>query len=130
MELPIFNSIKQASKLLMRNLDISKSNLAGMVGVSERTLDEWGKASIDDFASKSNRLIALYNVVRLIKKERPNISAKDCRCFLYNSRIVFDPEDEEEGSVSMISFILAHPEEKDWISAYNSALEEYEEFVK
>jgi hypothetical protein len=44
---------------------------------------------------------------------------------LENGRVVIDPEDSEDGSVSLMNMVISDPNEKYWPQIANSAIKEY-----
>ena len=125
MELAKFDSYKHAIETLCPTLGVSRTTLAGMLGITERSLSEWENLGTGDSTPKSKRLLLLYNVVRLFSKEFPKMPAKAYKEVLENSRVIFDPDDEEDGSISLINLIVAEPEEKCWVDTTKHAVGDY-----
>ncbi len=130
MELEKFDGYKHASEKLCSLLSINKTFLAGMLGVTDRSLTEWEGMGAGEETPKSKRLVMLYNVVRTISKEFPMIPHKAYREVLENSRIVFDPDDEEDGSISLMNLVVTEPDEKFWFDATKSSVKSYLKFLK
>ena len=129
MELYTLDNLKQASEQLTRLLGVSRTMLAGLLGVTERSMSEWEKKSLNDITPKAKRLLLLYNLVRYIEQKYPKVPAKMYREILENSRVIFDPNDLEDGSISLMNMVISDPDEKYWPQIAGSAINEYLEEV-
>lgn len=125
MSLKAIDSLGQASDQLIETLGVSRKMLAGLLGVSERNMSEWEKKNLDNVTPKAKRLVLLYNLVRYIEEQFPLVPSKMYRELLENSRVVIDPDDSEDGSVSLINMIISDPDEKYWPQVAGSAIKEY-----
>lgn len=122
---------KHLSELVRRDLgDISRTVLAGMLGVTERSLSEWDTRAIGDATPKALRLDLLFRVIGLIKSEFKDVPAKMYREILENSRYVFDKEDEEDGSVSLLGLINSDPKNKYWETVSKECIRNYLEMIE
>lgn len=129
MSLQILDNLRQASNELTETLGINKTMLAGLLGVTERSMLEWEKKSLSDITPKSKRLVLLYNLVRFMEQKYPTISKKMYRELLENSRVVIDPDDLEDGSISLMNMVINDPDEKYWPQIASSAIENYLEEI-
>lgn len=125
MTLPALDNLKQASDLLTDVLGVNRTMLAGLLGVTERSMSDWEKKALGDITPKAKRLVLLYQLVRFIEEKHPKIPQKMYREILENSRVVIDPEDSEDGSVSLMNMVITDPEEKYWAQIADSAIKEY-----
>lgn len=129
MALENFDGHKHAIEVLCGVLGVSKTFLAGMLGVTERSLSEWESLGSGESTPKSKRLVLLYNIVQLISKDYSNIPPKAYRDILENSRIEFDPNDAEDGSISLMNLVVTEPEEKFWPTLTKKAVQDYLNFL-
>lgn len=125
MSLPTLDSLKQASDLLTGVLGVNRTMLAGLLGVTERSMSDWEKKALGDITPKAKRLVLLYQLVRFIEQKYPDVPHKMYREILENGRVVIDPEDSEDGSVSLMNMVISDPDEKYWPQIANSAIKEY-----
>lgn len=125
MSLPTLDNLKQATDLLIGVLGVNRTMLAGLLGVTERSMADWEKKALGDITPKSKRLVLLYQLVRFIEEKHPKIPQKMYREILENSRVVIDPEDLEDGSISLMNMVITDPEEKYWVQIADSAIKEY-----
>lgn len=125
MPLPKLDSLKQASELLTGVLGVNRTMLAGLLGVTERSMSDWEKKALGDITPKAKRLVLLYELVRFIEEKYSSVPAKMYREVLENSRVVVDPDDLEDGTVSLMNMVISDPEEKYWPQIANSAIQEY-----
>ncbi len=130
MSLPILDNLKQASELLVEALGINnRTMLAGLLGVTERSLQEWEKKPLGEITPKAKRLVLLYNLVRFMEQQFPSVPKELYKEILENSRVVLDPDDEEEGSISLMNMIISDPSEKYWPQIASSSISEYLEEI-
>lgn len=122
------HSPKQIVMNLMDMLDTSPTSLAGMLGVSERSLSDWKGRTLANLPPKAHRLTRLYEVVKMVKTLRPDYSTQKIKALLENGRIPLGGADDEE-SISLIGYIQAEPTAKTWQSCLQSAIEDFENFI-
>lgn len=125
MSLPALDSLKQASDLLIGVLGVNRTMLAGLLGVTERSMSDWEKKALGDITPKAKRLVLLYQLARFIEQKYPDVPHKMYRGILENGRVEIDPEDSEDGSVSLMNMVISDPDEKYWPQIANSAIKEY-----
>lgn len=126
MPFPILDNLKQATDILVNALGVNnRTMLAGLLGVTERSLQEWEKKPLGEITPKAKRLVLLYNLVRYIEQQFPMVPAKMYREILENSRVVIDPDDLEDGSTSLMNMVISDPEEKYWPQIATSSITEY-----
>lgn len=125
MSLSALDSLKQASDLLTGVLGVNRTMLAGLLGVTERSMSDWEKKDLGDITPKAKRLVLLYQLVRFIEQKYPAVPHKMYREILENARVEIDPEDSEDGSVSLMNMVISDPDEKYWPQIANSAIKEY-----
>jgi hypothetical protein len=129
MPLQTLDNLRQASEQLTELLGVNRTMLAGLLGVTERSMSEWEKKSIGDITPKAKRLALMYNLVRFIEQKYPNVPAKMYREILENSRVTIDPNDPEDGSISLMNMVISDPDEKYWPQIAGSAIKEYLEEI-
>lgn len=121
----IFDSTRGAITYLTTTLGINDSYLAGFLGVSEKSLHSWKPLGPGDLTPKAKRLKRLFEVVSYLESEFPKIPKARYKSFLENSRITINPNDEDDGSVALITFIIEEPDTKAWVGSVREAIENY-----
>lgn len=121
-----FDSVKQAISTLTETLRINEAHLAGMLNVTEKSLHEWKKLGVGELTPKAKRLKRTYEAVAFIKNNfSADINTSEIKNVLENGRITIDPNDEEDGTTALISFIRAHPETDVWVPSVKEAVSDY-----
>lgn len=86
---------------LCEELDMSTSMLAGMLGITERTL-----LANKEVLKRDARLDRLTQVMLELKSEVPQCEGKRLNAIFHNSYIKLDDEDDEESSgISLIGYV-------------------------
>lgn len=124
MTIPKLDSFKQAIEVLCGVLKVNRTMLAGLVGVTEKSLQDWEGRGIGDATPKSKRLELLYKVAMFIEKNHPNLNYNYYRRVLENSVIVFDV-DSEDGYTTIMNLIIDTPEETYWQPLVQAAVKDY-----
>lgn len=112
------NTFDAIAEQLMSELDFSPTDLASMLGVSERSLSTWRKQNEENISPKAFRMKRLGEVLEYIKKMKldveQDLSPQLVRAILENSRVLLDGDDEDEQDISLIGYIKAYPKERSW----------------
>jgi hypothetical protein len=111
------DSVKQVIANLTAVLNINETYLAGFLGVSEKSLNEWKKLGMGELTPKAYRLTRLDEVIAYLKKNHSEVPASVYKSLVENGRIVTDPTDPEDGSISLLNFIIEDPKAKVWTSS-------------
>jgi hypothetical protein len=119
------DSLKQAISELTETLGITETYLAGFLGVTEKSLNEWKKLGMGDLTPKAKRLLRLYEVVEYLKSAHPEVPTSAYKSLIENGRIVIDPKDSEDGSLSLLNFIIEEPESKIWLPCVKDVVHEF-----
>ena len=119
-----FYSYEQASNVLCEVLDIDRNNLAGLMGITEKSLLYWESKSVTDRMTDSKRLEFLYEVVRYINYKFPELKSLNYLRVLENSVVILDHEDEE-GFVTLINLITHDPYLKYWQPIVDKSINDY-----
>lgn len=119
------DSLKQAVAELTESLGIRETYLAGFLGVTEKSLNEWKKLKLGDVTPKARRLTRLHEVVEYLKGKHPEVPGSAYKSLIENGRIVTDPNDPEEGSVSLLNFIIEEPDSKTWVPCVEEVVREF-----
>lgn len=127
MEFQVFDNYKQAIVKSCEALSCNESYLAGMLGVTERSLGAWKKLGGGDGTPKAKRAKLLYEVLRYIHTHHKDIDPTEYKSFLENARVVVDPDDDEDGSVSLLNVIISNPDETYWAAIVEQAKKDYAE---
>lgn len=125
----IFDNANQAVVQLTEWLGVNETHLAGLLGVTPKSLADWKKRNPGDLPPKAHRLERLYQVVTYLQKHHPEIQAKEYKGLIENGRITIDPDDAEEGSISLLNFINAEPEAKAWAPCVDSVIVDYKNYL-
>ncbi|MBY0472112.1 hypothetical protein K2X30_13175 [bacterium] len=120
-----FDTPNQVVTQLTEWLGIGETYLAGFLGVSSKSLADWKKRGTGDLPPKAHRLVRLYEVISYLKKRHANLPQREYKGLLENGRLVIDPNDEDEGSISLLNFILEEPNAKVWAPCVDQVVEEY-----
>ncbi|MES2614187.1 MAG: hypothetical protein V4591_02100 [Bdellovibrionota bacterium] len=121
-----FDSTKQIIQAATYKLNINNSHLAGILGVSERTLFDWIQKPVEEIPPKGKRLIRLMEVIEYIGKYYPNqSSANRMMSILQDGRVPMGGADEETNSMALISYVAAFPEERGWVANVAAAIKDY-----
>lgn len=119
-----FDGYKHAISVVSDVLEMNRSYLAGFLGVTERSLSTWENLGGGETTPKSKRMKLLYNVLKYISENYDKIPSKDYKFILENGRITIDPDDEDDdGTISLINYILSNPDERYWVSCVREAVE-------
>ena len=110
--------------------NISKTMLAGLLGVTERSLSDWEGRMIGQATPKALRLELLFKVVLFLEKEFPKVPHNMYREILDNSTFEFDNSDDEDGSISLIGMIVADPKNQYWRSIVKNSVSEYLRYIE
>jgi hypothetical protein len=117
-------AMQAAIDKMLGTLAINRSYLAGMLGVSERTLVEWRNRTPSELPPKARRLLRLIEVIEMIEKSGAGKGVEILR-ILQNGRVPLGGEDEDTGSVSLVGYINAFPEDGGWRANVSQAVEEF-----
>jgi hypothetical protein len=120
-----FDSVRGAITVMTTTLGFNETYLAGFLGVTEKSLNDWKKQGAGELTPKSKRLKRLYEVIQYIQSQYSNIPNTELKPLLENGRITLDPNDEEDGTTALISFILAEPESTAWVGSVKEAVSDY-----
>lgn len=119
-----FDNPNQAITELSGWLGINETYLAGFLGVSPKSLTDWKKRSVGDLPPKAYRLIRLYEVVCYLRKHHPDLQ-REYKGLLENGHLVIDPENEDEGTISLLNFILEEPNARVWVPCVEQVVLQY-----
>lgn len=114
---------KQKMDSICELLGISKTYLAGLLGVTEQTLANW--ESVKESTPKAERLSSLYKMIQFISLEFPQIPKEDYRDILVNARVELDKSDPQDGSVSLNGIVLSCLPDSEWKSLTVKGINDY-----
>lgn len=121
-----FDSTRQAISYLMKTLGMNNdAYLAGFLGVSEKSLHLWKPLGVGELTPKAKRLKRLFEVVNYLESEFPKMPKVQYKPFIESARITIDPNDDEDGTTALITFIIEEPESKAWVGSVREAVENY-----
>jgi hypothetical protein len=117
--------MKNLSENIQTTLNIDKVKLADILGITEQILTELEQVeSVYQAPKKLGRLILLGGFLEYIAKSYPQIKKESYLEILINERIVSDPDDLEDGNISLINFINANDKNVSWKLVLSQILEE------
>jgi hypothetical protein len=125
------DSVKAMVGFLKTAFNASPTQLAGHLRISERTLTEWQqKGGIGDLKGKQLRLRRLADVVGYLQER---LKEPDARNVIVNGRVRIGPspdeDSEDDGTMSLMAWIVEFPEEKAWPGVVDEAAKDYAQFV-
>ena len=130
MERKTFDNPSQAVSQLIEWLGIGETYLAGFLGVSAKSLADWKKRGTGDLPPKAHRLVRLYEVVSYLKKYHSEVPPREYKGLIENGRIIVDPDNTEDGSISLLNFIVEEPDSRVWAPCVDGVVSEYKNFLK
>lgn len=119
------DGLKQAIGELTDALSIGETYLAGFLGVTEKSLNEWKKLGMGELTPKAHRLTRLHEVVSYLKSKHAEIPPTAYKSLIENGRFITDPSDPEEGSVSLLNYIIEEPQSKTWVPCVEEVVREF-----
>ena len=120
-----FDNCKQAMEELKDSLNISDIPLATMLGITERSLNHWKKQLVGELSPKAFRFKRLWEVVHYLHSEHPDLTPEQRRSILDNGRVVIDPHDPDEGTTTLINYIIADPKAFAYTGQVNEAVKSF-----
>ena len=94
---------------LKNSLEIADIPLATMLSITERSLNHWKQQPVGGLSPKAFRFKRLWEVVQYLHLKYPNLTPEQRRSILDNGRVVIDPDDPDDGTTTLISYIIADP---------------------
>jgi hypothetical protein len=119
------DSIKQGVSVIMAAFNINEAHLAGILHVSERSLNDWKKRGMKDLPPSAKRLVRLFAVVDYLQAKHKEIPEPSYKNLIENGRITIDPNDPEDGTTSLISYICAEPEATMWAPCVDEVVRDF-----
>lgn len=121
---------KEMISELTKALQVSETYLAGYLGVTEKSLNEWKRLQMGDLTPKAHRLTRLYKVLRYLGRQHEDIPVTAYKNLIENGRVPFDAADEDIDSISLLNFILSEPESNYWIACVEQVVSDYKQQMK
>jgi hypothetical protein len=119
------DSTKEMIHTILDKLQVSPTQLAALLGVSERSLIEWKSLGLGELTPKAKRLSRLYDVLSFVSEKYEKIGKLNYMKILIDGRITLDPTDDEFGFTSLITFITSDPENTAWVANVKEAMESF-----
>lgn len=119
------DSIREAIGYITKALNFNETYLAGFLGVTVKTIDDWKKRGMGDLPPKAKRLVRLHEVIQYLQNKHKEIPESSYKNLIENGRVTIDPNDPEDGSTALISFILAEPEASAWAPCVEEVVQEF-----
>lgn len=124
------DNTKQIISELTGALQVSETYLAGFLGVTEKSLNEWKRLKMGELTPKAHRLTRLYQVLRFLYENHTDIPVTAYKTIVENGRVPIDLGDEEDSTISLLNFILTEPDSKYWIPCVEKVVTEYKQHMK
>src|ERR1039458_5124159 len=120
MQRPNFDSVPQAIDTLIHKLGRNQAYLAGLIGVSERTLSEWRSRGVGELPPKAARFVRLKNAVDYLLTQK-KVAETELVDVLNNGRVpISQPIDEDNDSMALVAYLTSFPEEQAWALAVDA----------
>lgn len=129
MERNTFNTPSQAIGQLTEWLGINETYLAGFLGVTPKSLADWKSRRPGELPPKAHRLVRLHAVVSYLKSRHPELPPRDYKGLLENGRLTINPDDAEEGTISLLNFIISDPNAKVWAPCVDHVVVDYQNLL-
>ena len=120
------DSTGQMIDFMRKALGISNTRLAALLGVSDRTLTEWRSKGVGDLRTKARRLVRLCDVVAKLQELAPQVPPLN----VLEDGCLPVADDEEIGSITLLSYVNAYPEDKGWRPCVTAALDDYRAYQR
>lgn len=121
------NNTKQMIAEITAVFQVTETYLAGFLGVTEKSLNEWKRIPMGELTPKAHRLTQLHKVMLHIQSKHPTVPASLYKSLIENGRVPFDSGDEDYSSISLIGLIKADPESKLWMACVDHVINEYKQ---
>jgi transcriptional regulator with XRE-family HTH domain len=116
---------KESIEALLKQLGLTRTQLAAMLGVSERAVSDWANRSMEDLTTdKGLRLRRLNEVVDYLSSKLWDRNHRYLRSIIEDGRIPMTGIGNDD-TASLISYICACPDEKGWRANVDVAFDEY-----
>jgi len=116
---------KEAIEALLKQLVVTRTQLAGMLGVSERAVSEWANRTLEELTTdKGMRFRRLNEVVTYLSSKLGDKNHRYLRAIIEDGRIPMTGIGDDD-TASLISYICACPDEKGWRANVDAAFNEY-----
>ena len=121
----VFDSSSLAISKIAELLGINETNLSLVLGVTPKTLSDWKKRQPGELPPKASRLVRLFQVLSYLEKTHPEVPKRELKGLLENGRLIFDPSDEDDGSISLLNFIISEPRALVWAPLVETIVDQY-----
>lgn len=113
-------------------LDITHTQIAAMLMVTERSLYDWAKRAVDELPPKGHRLARLAEVVDELRVVMPkfDVSSDRMLAVLNDGTVPINYDADSDTSMTLISYITAFPEDRGWRANVTAAVMDYKEYVR
>lgn len=116
---------KESIEALIQQLMVSRTQLAAMLGVSERAISDWANRSIEDLTTdKGMRFRRLNEVVDYLSSKLGDKQHRYLRQIIEDGRVPMTGIGDDD-TASLIAYICACPDEKGWRANVDAAFDEY-----
>ncbi len=117
--------VKDSIETLIKQLSVSRTQLAAMLGVSERALSDWANKSLEEMTTeKAQRFRRLVEVVSYLNAKVGGKNLNRVRNILEDGRVPMSGVGDDD-SLSLISYICASPGDMGWRANADAAMAEY-----
>jgi transcriptional regulator with XRE-family HTH domain len=124
------DSLKQIIAKLTNELAISATQLAALVGVSERTLSDWKIKGPGDLPPKAARLARLAEAVDEIGKLEQGATSGKILSILNNGDVPLGSASwPDVDAIPLIQYICVFPKETGWKANVDAAVKDHKRFL-
>jgi len=117
--------VKDIIETLLSQLTLSRTQLAAMLGISERALSDWANKSLEEMTTeKAKRFRRLVEVVEYLNAKVGDKNYGTVRNILEEGRVPMGGVGDDD-SLSLISYICASPGDMGWRANADAAMTEY-----
>jgi hypothetical protein len=116
---------------ILEKLAISRTQLAAMLMVTDRTLYDWADRQVSELPPKGRRLARLWQIINELESVIPEfgLSQDHITAILNDGRIPVESDDDESDSMSLVSYITAHPDDHGWKANVHVAVQDYRDYL-
>lgn len=116
---------KTSIESLIKQLAVSRTQLAAMLGVSDRAVSDWSNRTLEDLTTdKGLRFRRLNEVVTYLSSKLGDKNHRYLKSIIEDGRVPISGVGDDD-TASLISYICACPDEKGWRANVDAAFDEY-----
>jgi len=118
------HNAKESIESLIKQLVVTRTQLAAMLGVSDRAVSDWANRSIEDLTTDKGMRFRRLNEVVAYLSSKLGAQNHYLRNIIEDGRIPMTGVGDDD-TASLISYICACPDEKGWRANVDAAFDEF-----